>query len=330
MIHSKRSFLLLVLVIGGAGLFLFSCAKNIRYTASTLTPTTVTSDQAEALALTGVKVRFYYDDLYNLSNPAGLAANYCVGGVKTFRNPYSSEALPSDGNGGTIRPQFIRDVSVDLTDANSVADSNTTANCAASTAYTNTQASKCSIFDHQFVDASNAPIGMGKEYNTGYYTVLDTQCQGKGPLNTSIDPLLNRLYAGGIYFDLERSEFGENENLLLDLLFYPFGPANNDAAGVALTKTDEAVIQVHLVKTGLTYDLLSLMIQPRFLQYFATAQYPTLVQSLSIISPPTGQMRHEQIFIPLAFNSSVDRIRVERLSGSGVFLEASLYKTGNK
>ena len=41
-----------------------------------------------------------------------------------------------------------------------------------------------------------------------------------------------------------------------------------------------------------------------------------------------GQIAQEQIFIPLSTDPNIDRIRIERYSGSGLLIDASLYRLG--
>ncbi|MGK5083687.1 hypothetical protein WDW37_10320 [Bdellovibrionota bacterium FG-1] len=167
-------------------------------------------------------------------------------------------------------------------------------------------------------------------YNTGYYTLMDNACEKEGPIANG-DPAINKLLAGGAYIDIDRNALGANENLLLTLTFLPLGTKNLRPDGQAFTHSESAVFKVHLIKTGQTADVLQSIQQPRHLAYAdSITQYPEVAQSLSIIAPPTGQIMQEQVLIPLSMDPGIDRIRIERYSGSGILLDASVFRMGSK
>lgn len=165
-------------------------------------------------------------------------------------------------------------------------------------------------------------------YNTGYYSFFDDRCENANPIITG-DPVISRENAGGVYFDIDRSKLGENENLLLHVTFIPLGTAQLRPDGARITQKESAVLEVHLVKTAESQATLQNTLQPRYVQYADTQnQYPQVVQRLAVMSPPTGEIRQEQIVIPLTQNSQIDRIRINRQSGSAILIDASLYRMG--
>jgi hypothetical protein len=164
-------------------------------------------------------------------------------------------------------------------------------------------------------------------YGTGYYSMFDSSCIGSGPID-SPDPLQNKLYAGGVYFDIDRTQLGTYENLILNLTFLPLGPTNQSPTINTMTSADTAVFQVDLVTTGQSNSALEAVLQPRFLTYTDNNEFPTVVQTLSVLAPPTGQIRQEQMLIPLSVNPSIDRIHIKRVSGSGILIDASLFRLG--
>ncbi|MBL7716532.1 MAG: hypothetical protein JNL01_13790 [Bdellovibrionales bacterium] len=165
-------------------------------------------------------------------------------------------------------------------------------------------------------------------YNTGYYSFFDDRCTNANPVITG-DPLLSRENAGGVYFDIDRSKLGASENLLLHLTFIPLGTRNLRPDGARITQKESAVMEVHLVRTGESQSTLINTLQPRYVQYAETqSSYPQVVNRLAVMSPPTGEIRQEQIVIPLTQSPDIDRIRINRQSGSAILIDASLYRMG--
>ncbi len=165
-------------------------------------------------------------------------------------------------------------------------------------------------------------------YNTGYYTTDDRACVGAGPI-ASPDASISKLLAGGAYIDIDRTQLGANENLILNLTFLPLGASNIGSDQNYLNSDQAAVFRINLVKTSQSGDTIRLESQPRYLTYASTQQFPTLVQNLSLVSPPTGQIRQEQVYIPLSADPSIDRIRIERYSGNAILIDASIYRLGH-
>lgn len=166
-------------------------------------------------------------------------------------------------------------------------------------------------------------------YNTGYYTFQDQSCAKAGPVASS-DPAVSKLNAGGIYIDLDRNELGTRENVLLNLTYIPLGIRNQRPDGTPLTTGEEAVIKIHLMKTGQSRGQLQMTYQPRYLMYAAPDQFPKTVQTLSVLAPATGEPRTDQVLIPLGVDSGIDRIRIERYSGSAILIDAGLFRMGEK
>ena len=164
-------------------------------------------------------------------------------------------------------------------------------------------------------------------FNTGFYSMYDSACNAEGPIANS-DPAISKLLAGGAYFDIDRTQLGPNENLILNLTWMPLGMGNQNPDGSTMSTNDNSVFRIHLVKTGQSQTQLETIEQPRYLTYTGTTQFPEIVQSLSILPPPYGQIHEEQIVLPISADPGIDRIRLERYSGSGVLIDATLYRMG--
>ncbi len=165
-------------------------------------------------------------------------------------------------------------------------------------------------------------------YNTGYYSTFDNSCINSGPIS-STNPLISGILAGGAYFDIDRTQLGSTENLILNLTFIPMGLTNNNPLQTKISQNEIAIFKVHLVKTGQTGDQIRQIRQPRYLTYAATDQYPEIAPNISIITPPNGQIRQEQIYIPLSIDPGIDRIRIERYSGNAILIDATLMRLGH-
>ena len=166
-------------------------------------------------------------------------------------------------------------------------------------------------------------------YNTGYYSTFDASCANAGPYASS-DPNVSKLNIGGAYIDLNRTKLGANENVILNLTLIPLGTQNRGPDQNYLTSTQSAVIQVHLVKTGESGDVIRQQPQPRALAYSSSSAFPQIIPDITVLAPPVGQIRQEQIFIPLSVDPTIDRIQIERYSGTAVLINATLYRTGQK
>ncbi|MEO7161385.1 MAG: hypothetical protein ABI041_00560, partial [Bdellovibrionia bacterium] len=164
-------------------------------------------------------------------------------------------------------------------------------------------------------------------YNTGYYTTFDPACVQGGPI-LSTDPLVNSTLVGGAYFDIDRSQLGPNENLLLNLTFFPLDSSNTHLNKTAYSLQESPIIKIHLVKTGQSGDTIRSITQPRILSYGSTDQFPQAAEKIAIIGSPTGQIQEQQIFIPISIDPGIDRIHVQRHSGNIIFIDATLFRMG--
>jgi len=194
------------------------------------------------------------------------------------------------------------------------------------------------LFGNSIYSATNAPLMTGiahaasvyipsSGYKTGYYTTYDNSCINAGPI-ANPDPSVSRLLAGGAYIDIDRSQLGVNENLILNLTFIPLGTSNIDPNQSYLATSETAIFKVHLIKTGQSGDTIRQVQQPRYLTYSMASQFPEVVQDLAVLAPPTGQVRQEQVYIPLTMDPGIDRIRIERYSGNAILIDASIYRLG--
>jgi hypothetical protein len=165
-------------------------------------------------------------------------------------------------------------------------------------------------------------------YNTGFYSMFDNACENSGPIITP-DSSINKQLAGGAYFDIDRTQLGTNENLLLHIKYIPLGTTNELPDTTPVTSDEAAYFKVHLVKTGQSGPALRDVFQPRYLTYAATDEYPEVAQTIAVLAPPTGQIREEQIYLPISIDPGIDRVRIERVSGTGILIEAKLLRMGH-
>jgi hypothetical protein len=166
-------------------------------------------------------------------------------------------------------------------------------------------------------------------YNTGYYSLFDDQCVNQGPFSGG-DTQISKQYAGGVYLDIDREELGDRENLLLNLTYLPLGTENSKPDGQLFSQEETANFKVHLMSTGESLAKLQSALQPRHLWYTNDNQYPKIVHTIDVLAPPSGTPRTDQIVLPLGIDSSIDRIRIERVSGSAILIDAALFRMGPK
>ena len=289
--------------------------------------TTADNQNAEAASLTNFKVTFNNADYYSLLSPQYLAN--CAGDAKNY---YDALALGSSGTPllfpiseydatTTIKPSFVKDVSVDLTYTNSTGSGNNASACSYGSSADAPTPTNCASFDYLAV----TPPGL-EGYGSGYYQMLNYYCSGQGPIASGPD---TSYLSGGVYFDIDRTQLGTNENLLLHLTSIPLNYASTPPASIpSFSASDNALFNIHLISTGLTASALEQSLQPRFLTYSSETAYPQVAKKISTLAPATGQIREEQILIPLAADPTIDRIRVEKYSGSAILVSAALYRMG--
>jgi hypothetical protein len=189
------------------------------------------------------------------------------------------------------------------------------------------------------VDAKVPPqVGLGfsaslmiphSGFGSGNYLLQDDQCAGTGPV-ASNDSALSKKFSGGVTIDLERGELGTDENLLLQLTYLPLNRESTLPSRKLASAQDEPVIHIHLLSTGMSRPALQGVFQPRHLFFFDSEQFPRTVNKLAIFSESDGQLREEQLVIPLAGQTSIDRIRIERVTGSALLIDVSLQRLGSK
>jgi len=167
----------------------------------------------------------------------------------------------------------------------------------------------------------------GAGFNTGFYSLLDHVCANQGPVYSQ-DASISKLLAGGVYIDIDRTGFGPNENLLMNLTFLPFGTTTRTADGRLGDEREKAIIKIHLIKSGQSTDTIRASLQPRHLAFSQLTLYPQVAESIAIVSPPDGEMHQEQVLLPVSIDPSIDRIRIERYSGSAILIDATLYRMG--
>ncbi len=269
----------------------------------------------------GVKIIFHQNNFYTFSelNPY----TNCAGDLKTYFYPINSlnnqpVAFPSNSTDPniTLKPSFISNVSVDLTDLQIQG--------ASRAAYSCFSPSKSSLPEKSYRCASFQQTSFE---NFGFYSFFDRDCEHWGQLQSDTNSM-SKLTAGGVYIDLNRTVLGAKENMILHLTYVPIPivqTINDDPAYPTWP-----ILKLHLIQTNdLTSDLQKAF-QPRHLFYAFDNKYPKVVESLSLLAPQSQQITQEQILLPLSIHPGIDRIRIERYSGSALLIEASLFRTGAK
>jgi hypothetical protein len=172
-------------------------------------------------------------------------------------------------------------------------------------------------------------------YNTDFYRVRDDWCAGQGPILSS-DPETTKSYVGGVSIDLERTELGANEDLLMVLTYHalsanyvaPAGPTNL-WPGRQLAQ-DKTVLRVSLGATALDLSTLLSIRQPRVWSTYQNFSFPVYWQEVARFEDDFGGLRSEQVILPLSKNIAIDRVRVERERGSFHLYQIDLYRLGNR
>ncbi len=174
-------------------------------------------------------------------------------------------------------------------------------------------------------------------YGDQYYTVTDSPCIGQGPILTG-DSSVSKQLVGAIYVDIDRSEFGTSENLLINLRMLPFDTNTKLPgwfnSGTPFTRNDDrdqasgqdqAVIRVQLLNSfAKTAAEIESLPQPRFHNFIAGT--PILGEQFVYVSGGSGQITEKQVFVPLTSNESIDLIKIERVQGSVKFYELTVSK----
>ena len=125
-----------------------------------------------------------------------------------------------------------------------------------------------------------------------------------------------------------RDELCENEDVLLNLTTFLLGTENNQPSGGEFEKEQSAFIKVHLIsRNGFSAVDTQRTLQPRHITFFDQDSFPRVVDTLSVFQSTYGSIQTHQTWIPLSSDPSIDRIHVERYSGSAILVEASLFRT---
>lgn len=122
-----------------------------------MSPSTSPSPTANTQTMS-TKLTFHYSDYYSLEAPN--PASNCAGDAKRYYDPLWMTPFAADplNPSTTIRPSFIKNISVDLTDSNSAESSNLAYSCS----YTNsptTPVSSCSTFDYGATNGIPTTLG---------------------------------------------------------------------------------------------------------------------------------------------------------------------------
>ena len=318
-------------------IFLAGCGSQLTVESSTDTP-----DPGLAYeGATDPSVRFlfhqnYFTDFNDFIDlgaaiPAFRQTRYqCLGdSVRAFLTSgadYSSAvpdpypvAIASDYFSPSTVPAVVRAVSVDMTRTYSTLSN-----------YGGVQTDGCS-----YRNAGDSPGPSGcADFDTllSFYRVQDDQCTGQGSIR-GVDVEASKAYVGGVSIDLNRKYLGSSEDLLLMVTYQAFVKGNSSGLGIgfgALEEMHESQLEVNLVQTSLSLDLLLSRPQPRVWRDFQNSAAPVLVRRLATLRDPFSSLRTEQILIPLSSNPLVDRIRIERVRGSYQLFQIDLYKLGNR
>ncbi|MBI2711704.1 MAG: hypothetical protein HYX41_02410 [Bdellovibrio sp.] len=175
-----RKLLLILLPAMAAGIY--GCAAglqgNSKSSATSTSPLTQQNDTASKLK--GAHIDFHFSNFYSLGNPN--PSTKCAGDANVYSDPIAMvlPSYPSDyvgytsttGSTGplvletsiidpstTIRPSFIKNVSVNLSNANAPVSANLAQTCAMGTGVGSPPVSNCSTFD--FGSIGGLPTNMG-------------------------------------------------------------------------------------------------------------------------------------------------------------------------
>ena len=254
----------------------------------------------------------------------------------------------------TTRPTFVKNVSVDMTNtyfALTQSGSVQTDHCSLRGMHDDPGPSACASFDAT-PPAAPAPTivpvptatptatptpsitpnptptpATTAYYNTNYYHTRDDFCTGQGPVQ-SADPETSKSGVGGINIDLDRSQLGATEDLVMMVTYHSLN-ANASWPGPQLAN-DTTILQVNLVGTGQTLASLIGITQPRSWAYANFTQYPIYLKQIATLEDPFGSLRTEQVYLPISQNGLIDRIRIDRVRGSYHLFQIDLYRLGNR
>ncbi len=274
--------------------------------------------------------------------------------------PFDTQA--GDDLNPTYKPAFLKNVSVDITNSyymDSLAEQIQSDVCSYRGVSNTPAPSYCADFDRElFRVATPTPVPgawvistptpsptpdwsiatgsahLDPFFDTGFYRVRDDWCSYQGPI---IDPDVDmtKSHVGGANIDIDRTQLGAAEDLLLNITYHAFNndyypsewPTLNDAA----TPIDHhTVLKVQMIGTGQSLDSLLGVKQPRAWAYYESTSYPVYAKDISTFDDPYSGLRTEQVYVPLSKYPLVDRIRIERVRGTYILYEIDVYRMGER
>jgi hypothetical protein len=261
-------------------------------------------------------------------------------------------ASASDAFYPTYKPDFLRNVSVDITNAfYETTQVNVIQTDACSYRLSSVPTSPCADFDWD--GASGVPdpaptitptptpvptpfpvaTPAAPPYvaNHGFYRVRDPWCAGQGVIQSN-DPEHTKSHVGGVSIDLNRSRLGSREDLLMVLTYQAFREGKTWPYGTSaeMEANDETWLQVNLIATSLSLENLLGLNQPRAWSDYENPAMPVYYKTLATFRDSYSALRTEQLVIPLSQNGLIDRIRIERVRGSFHLYQLDLYRLGNR
>jgi hypothetical protein len=246
----------------------------------------------------------------------------------------------------TTKPAFIKNIAVDMTNTFYIQTQSgvvPTDACTYRGVSGAPDPSSCADFDEALPPAptptvaptatpSPSPIPTStptttEYYNSRYYRVRDDWCTNQGPIR-NYDTETSKTYVGGVSIDLDRSQLGAHEDLLMLVTYHAL---NTHASWPGpQTDNDRTILKVNLVTTQSSVDALIGVKQPRPWTYYQSAQTPVVIKEIATLEDPFGSLRTEQVYIPLSQNALVDRIRIDRVRGSYHLYQIDIYRLGNR
>jgi hypothetical protein len=287
-------------------------------------------------------------------------ATQCVGeAIHAFRTDgedYSGNPTPfatkttADDFAPTYAPAFIKNVSVDMTDTyyvDTVAGTLQSDVCSYRGVANASLPSPCADFDpiapttptppppyvsptplpSPTPEVAATPASTSYFAGLGFYRVRDEWCIRQGPILSPSEDL-TKSRVGGVNIDLDRSQLGASEDLLMVLTYHALD--QNASWPAAHATFDRTILEVNLITTSLSVDLLLGAKQPRPWSDHGNTEMPVQINRLVQLEDPFGSLRSESIVIPLSQNALVDRIRIERVRGSFHLYQVDLYRLGNR
>jgi hypothetical protein len=314
----------------------------------------------------GVRIVFHRDYFTDLDDFSTFRQTgfQCVGDVtrmfKVSGEDYTGTPSlfdPSSSNDDlepTYKPDFIRNVSVDVTNTfYATTQENHVQTDACSYRLAGEPTSPCADFDWETGSATPDPAPTITPTPTptpappvvatptpppyvayhGFYRVRDPWCAGQGVVK-STDPEHTKSHVGGVNIDLNRARLGSREDLLMVLTYQAFREGAswpyNSSTSQTMEATDETWLRVNLIGTSLSLENLLGMNQPRAWADFENPATPVYYQNFVNLRDSYSGLRSEQVVIPLSQNGLIDRIRIERVRGSFHLYQLDLYRLGQR